>query len=410
MKLSAKISVLVCFFIVLTALVGVSVIHTEDPVVTAVNTTQTEATEATERPTRLPEEPTTAVSSAFTEKQLKDINATIDKKLKDMEFNGTFLVAVGDEIIYHKAMGYSDVEKKKKNTLNTKYEIGSCSKQFTATAIAKLEQAGKLKLDDKVTKYVKSDIFDKNLKIYHLVNMCSGLPDYLNEYIYALEIGDRDLDATFDKDEFMDWLDDQNAIFKPGEYFSYSNTNYYLLGMIVEEVTGKTYEEYIEEEIFYPLYMDDSSLLMTDTNCEGYLDSDFTEGIKVDSTYFYSAGEIVSTTSDMLKWLNAYSRGKVLNNSNFNKAIGIGKDGFNYGYGWFVCEDYYYHTGNTELFYAIDIATKKDDIKVIGLSNVNDTSLQQTGLSILLSVENQLFPGKHHPLPTEPKTKPGQNQ
>lgn len=406
MKLRAKISVLVSFFIALTALIGISVIHTEDPAIAEISTTEKEATNPTEKPTRLPEEPTMAVASAFTEKQLKDINSTINKKLKDMNFNGTFLVAVGDEIIYHEAMGYSNVEKKKKNTLNTKYEIGSCSKQFTAAAIAKLEQEGKLSLDDKVTKYVASDIFDKKLKIYHLVNMCSGVPDYLNEYIYSLEVGERDLDATFDKDEFMEWLNEQNAIFKPGEYFSYSNTNYYILGLIIEEVTGKTYEEYIEEEIFYPLYMDDSSLLMTDTDCEGYLDSDFTEGIKVDSTYFYSAGEIVSTTSDMLKWLNAYSRGKVLNDSNFNKAIKVGKDGFNYGYGWFVCDDYYYHTGNTELFYAIDIATKKDDIKVIGLSNVNDTSLQQTGLSILLSVENQLFPGKHNVSPTEkPSTK-----
>ena len=406
MKLRAKISVLVSFFIALTALIGISVIHTEDPAIAEISTTEKEATNPTEKPTRLPEEPTMAVASAFTEKQLKDINSTINKKLKDMNFNGTFLVAVGDEIIYHEAMGYSNVEKKKKNTLNTKYEIGSCSKQFTAAAIAKLEQEGKLSLDDKVTKYVASDIFDKKLKIYHLVNMCSGVPDYLNEYIYSLEVGERDLDATFDKDEFMEWLNEQNAIFKPGEYFSYSNTNYYILGLIIEEVTGKTYEEYIEEEIFYPLYMDDSSLLMTDTDCEGYLDSDFTEGIKVDSTYFYSAGEIVSTTSDMLKWLNAYSRGKVLNDSNFNKAIKIGKDGFNYGYGWFECDDYYYHTGNTELFYAIDIATKKDDIKVIGLSNVNDTSLQQTGLSILLSVENQLFPGKHNVSSTEkPSTK-----
>lgn len=403
MKLGAKISILVCFFAVLIGLIGVSVIHTEDPDIKNVNTEREKAT-ALEEYTRPPEEPTQKVNSAFTEKQLKDMDTVITKKLKKMDFNGTFLVAVGDEIIYHKAMGYSDVEKKKKNTLNTKYEIGSCSKQFTATAIAMLEQEGKLKLEDKVTKYIKSDIFDKNLKIYHLVNMCSGLPDYLNEYIYSLEVGERDLDTTFDKDEFMKWLDEQNAIFKPGEYFSYSNTNYYLLGLIIEEVTGKTYEQYIEDEIFYPLYMDNSSMKMTDTNCEGYLDSEFTEGIKIDSTYFYSAGEIVSTTSDMLKWLNAYSRGKVLDESNFKRAITIGKDGFNYGYGWFVCEDYYYHTGNTELFYAVDIVTKKDDIKVIGLSNVNDTSLQQTGLSILLSVENELFSGKHNVLPTEPST------
>lgn len=402
MKLSARISILVCFIVVLIGLIAVSVVHTEDPDVATVNLVEKATT--SEKATRPPEQPTEEVSSAFTKQQLKDVDAIITKKLEDMDFNGTFLVAVGDEIIYHEAMGYSDVEKKKKNTLETKYEIGSCSKQFTATAIAKLEQDGKLKLDDKVSKYVKSDIFDKNLKIYHLVNMCSGLPDYLNEYIYSVEVGDRDEDATFDKDEFIKWLDEQEAIFEPGEYFSYSNTNYYLLGLIIEEVTGKTYEEYIKEEIFYPLYMDDSSLKMTDTNCEGYLDSEFTEGIKIDSTYFYSAGEIVSTTSDMLKWLNAYSRGNVLSDSTFKKAINTGKDGFNYGYGWFVCDDYYYHTGNTELFYSIDIVTKEDDIKVIGLSNINNTSLQQTGLSILLSVENELFPGKHNVSATEQST------
>lgn len=406
MKLGVRIAILISFFVLVGMLVGISVIQTEDPTSEQILPVNNEnAITTTEAPTRPPEPVTERISSAFSEKKLEALGKTIDKKLKDMEFNGTFLVAVGDEILYHKAMGYSDVEKKKKNTLNTKYEIGSCSKQFTAAAIAKLEQAGKLSLNDNVSKYIDSKIIDKKLKVYHLINMCSGLPDYLNEYIYSLEVGERDTDATFDKDEFIKWLDKQNTIFTPGEYFSYSNTNYYILGLIIEKVTGKTYEQYIEDEIFYPLYMDDSSLVMTDTDCEGYLDRDYTEGIKVDSTYFYSAGEIVSTTTDMLKWLNAYSRGKVLDSSTFNKAINIGKDGFNYGYGWFVCEDYYYHTGNTELFYAIDIATKKNDIKVIGLSNVNDTSLQQTGLAVLLSVENQLFPGEHNVKPTEKPTK-----
>lgn len=404
MKLSTRISILVCFFVVFIALVGVSVVRTEEPDVKTIKVAQEKESATSEKTTRPPEPPTEKVNSAFTKKQLNNTDKIITKKLKEMEFNGTFLVAVGDEIIYHRAMGYSDVEKKKKNTLDTKYEIGSCSKQFTAAAVAKLEQDGKLKLDDKVTKYIKSDIFDKNLRIYHLVNMCSGLPDYLNEYIYSVEVGDRDKDATFDKEEFIKWLNKQETIFEPGEYFSYSNTNYYLLGLIIEKVTDKTYEEYIKDEIFYPLYMDNSSLKMTDTNCKGYLDSDFTKGIKIDSTYFYSAGEIVSTTSDMLKWLNAYSRGSVLNDSVLKKAINMGKDGFNYGYGWFVCEDYYYHTGNTELFYAIDIATKKDDIKIIGLSNVNDTALQQTGLSILFSIENELFPGKHNVSSTEAST------
>ncbi|MEE0858245.1 MAG: serine hydrolase domain-containing protein [Acutalibacteraceae bacterium] len=402
MKLGVRISLIVCFFLVLAGLVWVSSVQTVELENEPVNNEKTEITVPTQESTRPPESATEAVKSAFTKAELENVDGIITDKLEEIDFNGTFLVAVGDEVIYHKAMGYSDKENKKKNTLDTKYEIGSCSKQFTATAIAKLAEEKQLSIKDKVTKYVKDAKIAEDVTIEHLLNMCSGLPDYLNEYIYQLEAGERDEDAEFSNKEFLNWLNKQELVFEPGEYFSYSNTNYYLLGLIIEEVSGETYEEYIQNEIFYPLYMDDSSLKMTDTNCKGYLDNEWTEGIKVDSSYFYSAGEIVSTTSDMLKWVNAYSRGKVLGNDMFKKATNTGSDGFNYGFGWFVCDDYYYHTGNTELYYAIDMVTKEDDIKVIGLSNINNTELQPTGISILFQVEEELFPGKHNVQPTEP--------
>ena len=134
---------------------------------------------------------------------------------------------------------------------------------------------------------------------------------------------------------------------------------------------------------------------MSDTTCKGYLDSNWTQGIKVDSSYFYSAGEIVSTTTDMLKWMNAFSRGEILNHEMLKKATHTGSDGFNYGFGWFVTDDYYYHTGNTELYYAIDIFNRKHDMKIIGLSNVNNTELQRAGLNIMSAVENELFPSSN---------------
>lgn len=397
MKLGVRIGLILSFFLILIGLVSVSTIQTVEPEATAVESVKktNTAITATQESTRPPEPATEKIKSAFSKKQLKKVENVVTSKLKEIDFNGTFLISVGNEVIYHKAMGYSDVKKEKKNTLDTKYEIGSCSKQFTASAIARLAEQKKISLNDKVTKYVKDAKIAKNIKVEHLVNMCSGLPDYLNEYIYAVECGDRDEDSTFSKKEFMKWLNEQETVFKPGEYFAYSNTNYYLLGLIIEEITNMSYEDYIEQEFFYPLYMDNSSLKMTDTNCEGYLDSEWTEGIKIDSTYFYSAGEIVSTTSDMLKWLNAYSKGNVLSSEMLKKATRSGSDGFNYGYGWFVGEDYYYHTGNTELFYAIDIVTREDDIKIVGLTNVNNTDLQPTGLAVLRAVEDELFPGKH---------------
>lgn len=396
MKIGKKIALIVCFFVVLTGLVWAGALKTTDTASLPASAKATPETVAKkEKETRPPLEATQPVVSKLDKGKLKTIDKNVTQQLKDIDFNGTFLIAVGDEVIYHKAMGYSDVDKKIKNTLDTKYEIGSCTKQFTATAVAKLADEGKLSLDDKISKYIKNIKTGKDIKIEQLMNMCSGLPDYLNEYIYSVENAEREEDSTLSQKEFINWINDHDTIFEPGEYFSYCNSNYYILGMIIEEVTGKSYESYIHDEIFYPLYMDNSSLKMTDTSCTGYLDSDFASGIKIDSSYFYSAGEIVSTSTDMLRWLNAYTRGGVLSDKMFAKATNTGTDGFNYGYGWFVTDDYAYHTGNTELFYAVDIFTKKDDIKIVGLTNVNNTTLQPTALSILSEVENCLFPENH---------------
>ncbi len=395
MKIGLKISTMAVFFIMLAGMVWISSVQTED--VESVNfasISDVSTEPVSEYPTRSIEAPTEKTTSSYTKEQLDKIEKIVNTELTAMDFNGTFLVAVGDEVVYHQAMGYSDKEKKIKNTLDTKYEIGSCTKQFTATAIAKLAEEKKLSLNDKVTKYVEKAKLAENVTIEHLVNMCSGLPDYLNEYIYDVETGERKENSKLSKTEFFKWLDKQSIIFEPGEYFSYSNTNYYLLGLVIENITGIEYEQYIHDEILYPLYMDNTSLAMTDTDSHGYLDTDWTEGIKIDSSYFYSAGEMVSTTSDMLRWLNAYNSGKVLGKSMLKKAINVGADGFNYGFGWFVTDDYYYHTGNTELYYAVDIVTKKNDIKIIGLTNINDTALQQTALTIMNKVQTQLFPEK----------------
>ncbi len=405
MKIGKKIALIVCFFVVLMGLVWASALKTTDTASLPASTKATPETVAKkEKETRPPLEATQPVVSKLDKGKLKTIDKNVTQQLKDIDFNGTFLIAVGDEVIYHKAMGYSDVDKKIKNTLDTKYEIGSCTKQFTATAVAKLADEGKLSLNDKISKYIKEIKTGKDIKIEQLMNMCSGLPDYLNEYIYSVESEEREEDSTLSKKEFINWLNDRDTIFEPGECFSYCNSNYYILGMIIEEVTGESYESYIHDEIFYPLYMDNSSLKMTDTNCKGYLDSDFTPGIKIDSSYFYSAGEIVSTSTDMLRWLNAYTRGGVLSDKMFAKATNVGTDGFNYGYGWFVTDDYAYHTGNTELFYAVDIFTKKDDIKIVGLTNVNNTTLQPTALSVLKEVENRLFPENHKEKATQEPT------
>ncbi len=423
MKSNKKVMLLLSFFAVMILMIAVSNIKTSAPNMEETSSSlfpkinlKTDSELSTTRPTRPPEPKSQKTKSSFDKSTLKKAKELVDKKLEQMNFNGTFLVAVGDEILYHKAWGYSDIDKKIPNTLDTKYEIGSCTKQFTAAAITKLSQQKKLSLEDSVTKYIKTLKIPKEIKIHHLLHMCSGLYDYLNDYINLLEADELDSDSKLSQKELIEWVNNLGTYAKPGEIFSYCNTNYYLMGMIIEKVSGKSYEQYIRDEFFYPLYMDNSSLCMADTDSKGYLDNEWTKGLKVDSSYFYSAGEIVSTTTDMLKWLNAYNSGKVLNKDTFKNATHVGKEGFNYGYGWFVTDDYYYHTGNTELYYAVDIVTRKRDIKIIGLTNINDRKLQQTSLNLMTELQRLLFPQDNVPTekptekptkaPTEPPTEP----
>lgn len=394
MKVGAKVGLVVTFFVVLLCVGLVGTIQTtKDSEYISVNAAEMAKKEDYTQPvTQKPTAPITSpVQSAFSKEKLEKLEKTVDAELKENNFNGTVLIAVGDEVVLHKARGYSNKVKKTKNDLDTKYEIGSVTKQFTAVAIAKLADEGKLSLNDKMDKYFPDFREGKKVTIENLIRMESGVPDYLNFNIGMIERGEYEEDSVYTQKDFLKWLNKQELGFTPGEYFYYSNTNYYMLGMIIEQVTGEKYEDYIVNKILNPLYMYDTSMKMTDTTAKGYLE-DGTDGIKIDSSYFYSAGEMVSTTSDMLRWLNAFSRQELLSANMQKKALAKSKAGNSYGFGWFLCGDYYYHTGNTELFYAIDLIEERNDIKIIALSNINDINVQAMGKELLTITINGLFP------------------
>lgn len=401
MRIKSRIWLIMVFLIVLCAVVWVGTVqtkHDEDTVaVNAAGNLKTQSIEKETQPTtQIQTAPTTEpVESAFTEKAIEKLEKDVDKRLKKNKFSGTILITVGDETVFHKALGYSDIKKETKNQLDTKYEIGSITKQFTAVAITKLAEEKKLSLSDKVTKYFPDFKAGKKVTIENLLRMESGIPDYLNFNIGEVEQGERAEDSTYTQKEFLKWLNKQKLGFNPGEYYYYSNTNYYLLGLIIEQVTGGTYEDYMVNSLLQPNYLYNTTMKMTDTTAQGYLDADGTNGIKIDSSYFYSAGEIVSTTADMWRWVKAFDEGQLISQQSTDKALSQSKSGNNYGYGWFLCGDYYYHTGNTELFYSIALVEKEEDIKIIALSNVNDVTVQEMGKNILDIVRKDLYPEKY---------------
>jgi len=166
-------------------------------------------------------------------------------------FNGSVLVLDGGNVIYQKHYGFSNFITKSKLNDTSMYELASCSKQFTAFAILLLARKGKLSLRDTLQKFIP-DFPYKNITIEHLLTHTSGLPDY--EALLA-KVWDKTKFATnYDVVELLK-RNKPKVLFKPNEYFTYSNTGYVILSVIIEQVSGKSYAEFLESSIFSPLGM-----------------------------------------------------------------------------------------------------------------------------------------------------------
>ena len=170
------------------------------------------------------------------------------------QFNGTVLVAEGGKVLYKKGLGLAHMEWKIPNQPDTKFRIGSLTKQFTAMLILQLVEQGKLKLDGKITDYLpdyprKSG--DK-ITVHHLLNHTSGIPSYTG---FPGFVANQSRDP-YRPDEFVKkFFADKDLEFEPGARFSYNNSAYFLLGAIIEKVAGQPYEKVLQQNILGPLNM-----------------------------------------------------------------------------------------------------------------------------------------------------------
>lgn len=249
-------------------------------------------------------------------------------------FNGSLIVGKGGKEILKKSYGKANFAWNIDNTPTTKFRIGSLTKQFTALLILQLKQEGKLKLDDKITTHLPW--YFKNtgskLTIHNLLSMTSGLPNYTDE---ANPIMEREelLPKEFALKYFKDTL-----LFEPGKNISYCNTGYYILGMIVEAVTGKTYENVLQERVFNVLGMTNSGIETPNQSipnlAEGYTlymgEYIIPHSINM-KTMTFSAGTIFSTVEDLFLWDKSFYSDKLLNAE--NRKLMCTKYLPNYGYG-----------------------------------------------------------------------------
>ncbi len=222
-------------------------------------------------------------------------------------------VAQGDEVLHFGAYGLRNVASKQPVTRETRFYLASASKQFTAACIADLAQQGQLSLNDSVRKYIPQlpEYADK-VSLLHLIHHRSGLRDIFE----LMSLAQRDLDAAVTPTEVLDLVCRQQSLqFEPGESFSYSNTNYFLLAEIVERVSGVSLRDYAEERIFAPLGMEhtefrDSVDQVIPQLANGHENA--AGGYRARDSKFClpGSGGLYSTVDDVLRWQRNLATGE----------------------------------------------------------------------------------------------------
>ncbi|NRF40708.1 serine hydrolase [Pedobacter foliorum] len=313
-----------------------------------------------------------------------ELSAKLDSFLNNAnrfsQFNGSVLVSYKGKIILNKGYGFKDFATNSMNDQYTIFRIGSITKTFTATLILMLEEQGKLSLQDKLSKYFPDFPSGEKLTIQHLLNHSSGLYDYASN----MDRADSAItDHPVAKDKILAQFIDQPLAFTPGSKYHYTNSGYYLLGLITEKVTGKPWEQAIRENILNPLQMTHSGFdfraLKSKDKPIGYQIFNEIEqmpDVVWDSTVTYAAGGLYTTSADMLAWAKAVTEQKLLSKVGWRKAftVQIGK----YGNGWDVDSlsgvRFVGHNGGFPGFSAHLLIFPEDDLQVIVLSNVSDNT------------------------------------
>ena len=315
-------------------------------------------------------------------------------------FMGSVLVAKDGKAVFSQSYGMADLEWSVPNSPTTRFNIASMTKQFTAAAILLLEDRGKLKTDDMVKKYLPDApaSWDK-ITIYHLLTHTSGIPDDAAKY----EPGPPDKLV----------FNDKPLNFQPGEQWAYTNLGYIVLGYLLEKITGQSYEQFVQENIFKPLGMNDSGLTsfvnIIPRRASGYWPggNGLENAERPDARIGFSAGSLYSTTEDLLRWEQGLFGGKLLSAASLRKMTTPFKSDYACGLhvsrvnGRLMLE----HDGNNIGFNSDMAYYSEERIAVIVLANLNGTVTGEMtkALAAVAHGETPLAPSVHReiPLPKE---------
>lgn len=291
-------------------------------------------------------------------------------------------VVKSGELIYQNGFGYADLEKRVKIEPETNFRLASITKQFTALSILILEDEGKLKLNDKLSKYFPElPGYADSISLKNILQHTLGLLAY-EDYING-----KDTVQLKDDDVLEILINQDSTYFYPGTKHRYSNSGYAILALLVERLSGLTFPEFLNEKIFIPLKMDNTIAYVNGINTVpnrsfGYAktDSGFVFSDQSLTSAILGDGGIYSSTIDLLKWDKEVESPTLIPEAkfqrSFEKGINLNEETFDYGFGWRL--DPYknykrnYHTGSTCGFSNIYMKLPENNLTIIVLINIRD--------------------------------------
>ncbi|WP_281183662.1 serine hydrolase domain-containing protein [Bacillus marinisedimentorum] len=334
------------------------------------------------------------------------LKQSIEKVMDEEMFSGAVMINKGSRTLFTSAAGFANRADQLPNTVDTRFGIASGCKLFTAIAVCQLAEQGKILLDDRLKDCLDIEFsgFDENITVHHLLTHSAGIPDYFDEAVMddfedLWKLTPMYLLRTLE--DFLPLFRDGQMMFRPGEKFHYNNAGYILLGLIIEQQSGLSFQEYVEREIFKPCGMDRSGYFALDqlpgSTAYGYLDME--DGSYKTNIYSIPAtggadGGAFVTAPDMVKLWDGLLGHKLLSEEYtrllMTPHIHV-KKGVSYGYGmWINDRDgsiYKYHVMGYDPGVSFHSAYYPDaDARITAVSN-----LSSGAFAVMKAAEEAMF-------------------
>lgn len=340
--------------------------------------------------------PTILTITMFAQTREERLQQLMEAYFNINKLNGSVLVIQNGKTVLNRGYGLRNISDHLLNDTNTVFQVGSVTKQFTATVILKLEEMKKLNVTDKISKYFPGYPNGDSITIENLLNHTSGIFNYTDDRVFMQTGATKPVTQEIMLASFRN----RPLNFTPGSNWEYSNSNYILLGYIIEKITRKPYEKVVQEMIFKPLRMTSSGFnfkeFKSDNKAKGYMvysPENGKESLEFDPTVSYAAGALYSTTGDLYKWQKGMSSNKIISKASSDKATTPNKN--NYGYGNYILnangKKLLAHGGLTFGYSSYLGRVDQDDISIIILNNIVNTSINDIAKDIMNLLYNKPY-------------------